>query len=361
MRVRKTIFGRQKTKPNTFIGGVAASLNTASLVASKLGISSSRIKEFKIIGSNIEFEITGGSYSVPSNAFFNDTTITYYADQKGLVVAMGSYAYYGCTSLNAVLFDGLVSVGNYSLYFTGLTSLSLPSLTGGFTTSPFSSNTSLSSFSAPLLTNVSPYFLQGNTNMTTVNIPNAILTYSNSNYMFDGCSKLTNLTVANVTGLGQRAFQNCVKLLSLNLSNCTSVGFAAFSGCTLLANVVSLSNTTSLENYCFSNCPNLAGSYTVGVNSIGTGVFGGNKISSLTLPSLTSITGTMSSMSFLTNFYAPNLATIGATTGNNNIFNLIKIGVTLTVKASMATVNGGSPDGDLVYVTGSRSGTVIYV
>ena len=37
--LKKFYFGKSKYKPNTFIGGVSATLNTSALVANKLGIS----------------------------------------------------------------------------------------------------------------------------------------------------------------------------------------------------------------------------------------------------------------------------------------------------------------------------------
>lgn len=43
MGLRKTIFGRKKLRANTFIGGVADTINTPALIASRLGISVARI------------------------------------------------------------------------------------------------------------------------------------------------------------------------------------------------------------------------------------------------------------------------------------------------------------------------------
>ena len=75
--LKKFYFGKQKLKPNTFIGGVSATLNTPALVATRLGISVSRIKAFKIVGENIEFAVVGGSYEIPNSAFSGNTNLTF--------------------------------------------------------------------------------------------------------------------------------------------------------------------------------------------------------------------------------------------------------------------------------------------
>lgn len=67
------IFGGSKSKANTFIGGVASTITTAGALATKLGIASNRITNFKIVGSDIECSISG-SYVL--NGFYQDTNIT---------------------------------------------------------------------------------------------------------------------------------------------------------------------------------------------------------------------------------------------------------------------------------------------
>jgi hypothetical protein len=80
---------------NTEIGGVSADYSTAALLATALGISSTRISNFTIVGSDIKCRISGGSYAIPSSAFqFNRTPCTYYRDTDYLVTSIGSNAFY---------------------------------------------------------------------------------------------------------------------------------------------------------------------------------------------------------------------------------------------------------------------------
>lgn len=92
------------TAPNTFIGGVASTLGTAQLLATKLAIDVSRITCFTVVGSDIQCRISG-SYSIPS--WQNDTLLTYYDDKESLVngitIFKGCTNFKGTSSLNGVL------------------------------------------------------------------------------------------------------------------------------------------------------------------------------------------------------------------------------------------------------------------
>ena len=82
--LKKFYFGRQKLKPNTFIGGIGSIINTPALLAARLGISVNRIKLFKITGVDVECAVVGGSYTMPMDAWSGNTTgITYFDDIEG--------------------------------------------------------------------------------------------------------------------------------------------------------------------------------------------------------------------------------------------------------------------------------------
>jgi hypothetical protein len=109
-------FGRDYIKPNTFIGGVASSINNAIILAQKLGLSVSRIRNFKIIGNDIEFAIIGGNYILSSNfGFTSNTSITYYRDEANLLTNIGFNVFRGCTNLFQVKANGLLAFGSYSI------------------------------------------------------------------------------------------------------------------------------------------------------------------------------------------------------------------------------------------------------
>jgi len=89
---------------NTFIGGVAGTLYTAALLASKLAIDVSRITAFSIVGSDVKFRITG-SYTLPS--WENDLTIKRYVDSDGLINSVVVACFSGC------VMDLFESFGNF--------------------------------------------------------------------------------------------------------------------------------------------------------------------------------------------------------------------------------------------------------
>lgn len=59
-------------------------------------------------------------------------------------------------------------------------------------------------------------------------------------------------------------------------------------------------------------------------------------------------------------FYIPNVTSLGATSGNNSVFAGIKSGAKIYANPSLATNNGGSPDGDLTEAI-ALGATVAYV
>lgn len=63
--------------------------------------------------------------------------------------------------------------------------------------------------------------------------------------------------------------------------------------------------------------------------------------------------------------YIPNCTSLGTTSGNNNVFfnndSPLKLGIKIYVNSSLATNNGGAPDGDLAWVIANRNADVRYV
>jgi len=98
---------------NTYIGGVASSISTPALLATKLAIDVSRITNFSIVGSDIKCKITG-SYAIPVGCFSANTSIAYFYDNEGLVASLGSSSFYKAINLLSVSFKNATSVGNQS-------------------------------------------------------------------------------------------------------------------------------------------------------------------------------------------------------------------------------------------------------
>ena len=93
---------------NTFIGGVSSTISTPALLATKLGISGSRISNFKVVGSDIQCRISG-SYAIPGYSFYFISSpyapASYYKDIDGLVTSVGYWAFYYGGSNGALTSD----------------------------------------------------------------------------------------------------------------------------------------------------------------------------------------------------------------------------------------------------------------
>lgn len=117
-----------------------------------------------------------------------------------------------------------------------------------------------------------------NSTNTLTSIPNS---------KFSGLSKLTkifndgNKIPANVTAIGNYAFQNCTSLTNVDMSNnkVATLGTYAFSGCSALNNIILSSILTKLQDYTFQNCTSLQ---TVNMKNIALTELGASIFSSCT-------------------------------------------------------------------------------
>ena len=101
---------------------------------------------------------------------------------------------------------------------------------------------------------------RGNSNVTSVIIPNGVTTICDTWYIgggaFLGCSNLKSITIPNsVTKIGSFAFGGCVSLLSVTIPNSvTYIGDRAFTGCHDLTSVTIPNSVTAIEEFAFSGC-----------------------------------------------------------------------------------------------------------
>lgn len=111
--ITREIFGNKNTKKwNTFIGGVSSTISTSAQLATKLGISNNRIRNFVVVGSDIKCKITG-SYAIPAEVFdFNYTPCSFYKDTDYLVSSVGSNSFYYTNIAGVIDFQNATSVSN---------------------------------------------------------------------------------------------------------------------------------------------------------------------------------------------------------------------------------------------------------
>lgn len=86
--ITREIFGGTNKRWNTFIGGVSATISTSAQLATKLGISNNRIRNFVVVGSDIKCRIIG-NYPISVGYLGFPLGITYYKDLAGLATTTG--------------------------------------------------------------------------------------------------------------------------------------------------------------------------------------------------------------------------------------------------------------------------------
>ena len=168
---------------------------------------------------------------------------------------IGSYAFYGCTSLTSITIpNGVTSISSYT--FDGCTSLTSVTIGSG-------------------VTSIGSSAFYNCTSLTSVTIPKSVT--SIGDYAFYGCTNLTSVTIGSgVTSIGSSAFYNCTSLTSVTIpKNVTSIGDYAFYGCTSLTSVKIGSGVTSIGSYAFYNCTSLTSimSFATTPPSCGSNVF----------------------------------------------------------------------------------------
>ena len=92
--------------------------------------------------------------------------------------------------------------------------------------------------------------------LETIVIPDTVTSlYS---HIFDGCSKLKNVTLPQGANVGDGMFANCGSITDLDIfDGIKSFGAGAFSGCSGLVDVTIPNSVTAIGSSCFSGCGNL--------------------------------------------------------------------------------------------------------
>jgi len=147
---------------NTYIGGVASTIGTASALATRLAIDVSRITAFEIVGSDIKCKITG-SYVIPTSCFYNDSNITYYTDSDGLITDLQNYAFNRTSKIKYLEFKGVInSNGSWLLENSSVIEFSLPNATS-ILNIPFNLASNLVAVYIPRCTNLGGSSANNNT------------------------------------------------------------------------------------------------------------------------------------------------------------------------------------------------------
>ena len=377
--IQNTIFGNNKYKPNTFIGGIGNTINTPALIASKLGIQVGRIKSFSIVGNDVQFNVNGGSYVLAGSAFNGNTDITYFDDSLGLITncPFGS-AFYLASNLKWVRLPGMTRIGYRSfsgcvnletIYFNSLLEIS----SEGFTNSRKLINLNDSFITATALGNIcfqncilikELYFpnvglcnlnssggmFSGMSSLISLKAPNLFLIASGANGsgMFSDCNEIENITLPSLNFIPQSFVLNCTKLKSVDLSNAISANLT-----------LSFANTPLLETL---NTPNLESIITSSYRA-----FYKSGVKNINFSKITSLSILVNEIfESTTRLQTIDIRSCTSSIGssisvNNNVFNLMKTGVVITANIIQQTINSGTPEPDLIHAISNRSAIVNYI
>ena len=206
------------------------------------------------------------------------------------VTNIGSWAFYGCSSLTSVIIpNSVTNIGRWAFYgCSSLTSITIPnsvmSIDGVFSGCKIevdSENSYYKSEDGVLfdkamttlircperkqgeyvipssVTRIEEKAFLGCKYLTSITIPEGVTSIEGS--AFSGCISLTSIAIpSSVKNIGGYAFSNCSSLTSITISNgVTSIGGRAFEDCSGLTSISIPSSVTYIENRAFYGCSGL--------------------------------------------------------------------------------------------------------
>jgi hypothetical protein len=165
--------------------------------------------------------------------FFNLTSVS-----SPTVTDIGDFAFGDCTSLVSASFPAATEIGRVAFGgCTGLTSVSFSASAIIIGPNPFQRCTSLTSI-----------VLTGSSTLTVIEGGKALV--RNNSELIAYPSANGNVTLNNITSIGDAAFSGCTGLISVNFPAVTEIGVFAFGVCTSLSSA-SFPAATSINMHAF--------------------------------------------------------------------------------------------------------------
>ena len=142
------------------------------------------------------------------------------------------------------------------------------------------------------VTSIGTYAFKGQSNLTTIDIPDSVTTVEQN--AFAQCSGLKTVNgMTNVATISSSAFVDCTNLSTIVFGNkLTSIGCAAFKNCTQLTKIVVPDNVTTIKGYAFANTSLKRVTITDGVQTIEQGAFANCKnLKQIKIPASVTVMG----------------------------------------------------------------------
>ena len=184
------------------------------------------------------------------------------------VTSIGDEAFYCCSSLASVTFEGEsqpTSIGRVA--FDGcssLVSITIPESVTSIGDSAFSRCDNLMSITIPSsVVSIGYQVFDGCDNLNYTEYSNAKYLGNSSNpylYLWETTNRdFTSCTInSNCKFIGSYAFSRCDNLMSITIpSSVVSIGDYAFDGCSSLESITIPNSVTSIGRYAFRECSNL--------------------------------------------------------------------------------------------------------
>lgn len=201
---------RRDYEPNTFIGGVANTITSASEIANILNIPVSGVKAFSVVDNDIQFHVKN-DYEIPQFAFQDNEEITYYRDEGGKCFGIGQGAFMGASELEEFKGLAVIWVGDEA--------------GGGSSNGSFRDCVKLKKFiTSEAWINCNGYAFYECTLLEEIDFSTVSNIRNNGEFIFRRCKNLPPITINPLfTGNLIRFFQGAV-VSGLNLNNVSVLG-----------------------------------------------------------------------------------------------------------------------------------------
>ena len=297
----------------------------------------------------LESLVSTGNYGVTlTQVFRNNTHIIGFVDE-GSIISMYSYAFSGCTNLEVVSIGKSIGVPSYG----------------------FENCTSLTSFNVNTIEQSN--FSISNNAFINAKIPSNFPFSRVSdigNYAFSNTTGIVNLTLSVLSSMGSNVFENADSVVSVNILNTSSLNYIpsyCFYGCNNLQSFIA-PNITSVQNNAFQNCTSLSDVRITQVINLGgslgeSSFFNCSSLTSIYFPNIVTISNScFEGCTSVSQIILPTAYNLGSTFGDNRVF----FGITgknmpIVVNPAVLINNtGGTPDGDLQYLTTNNTISEIF-
>jgi hypothetical protein len=192
------------------------------------------------------------------------------------VVAIGDFAFDGCTATNILISSNVVSLGWQAFERCySLTAIDIPDSITNIGDLAFSGCTNLSNVAiGSNVVSIGEFAFDDCTRLAAVFVPGNVAVIGT--FAFQLCSGLTNVLISNGLGsIADNMFAGCGKLNSISIPNSvTNIGAQAFAGCRNLSNLIIPSSVINIGEGAFEDCLSLSSiEIPQNVSSIGESVF----------------------------------------------------------------------------------------